>query len=220
MNRISTDINHAMSLCNNCRDTLVIGFAMLSFFVCTSTFGDLEIETINSLRRYDPTLSNACGPVNLFLALRLMNVKVNIHDVMEKCDVDENGTSDFSKIAVAAKSFGIFATPVKMNIKALKDTNHLVLLQINKPKGHFVLFNKKQERYELLDATGIDEVVRTEIKLSELDKLWNGYAIILSEFPISLYLQCPKRKIIFYSTFFGIFVGLGLIASIHLTKFI
>ena len=141
-----------------------------------------------SLAKYDPTFSQACGPVNLYLACRLLQNNISFPQVMGTCKITEIGQSSLLDLKNAAEELGLHASCMKLNATALRHIKGIALLHFDKPKNHFVLFaGCTSGECCILDATRSKNAgFMREIPLRDLRKRWSGTTLLLARDAILL----------------------------------
>jgi hypothetical protein len=138
---------------------------------------------------YDPYFSLACGPVNLYLALRLLGKSPTLEEVCVSCSSGDLGRADFAGIKRTAEKYGLSVVCAKLNVPALKALNDLAILHLTVPEGgHFVLSKGwRNNRFDILDATRpVKGSLEYHLSSAELARIWDGNAMVLSSGPIVL----------------------------------
>ncbi len=146
---------------------------------CRSAGPQAEPE---SLATYDPVFSYACGPINLYAAMRILGKDVDFRQVINECNLDGRGQSDLAILERTARELGLFAQSVHMDMESLKRLNALALLHVPKPREHFVLYTGIVDgRFRLIDGTyGENKAAITYLPPRQLRREWDGNALIIA----------------------------------------
>jgi len=184
--------------------------------------GQVDAQDGNGLARYDPVFVRACGPVNLYLALRLLGKSADFEDVYEDCGTDSLGHTNFAALREAAEKQGARVCCARMNILALRKLKHLAILHFIRPQGgHFVVFKgHKEARFEILDATlDTNDGFVHYLKAQELHRLWDKNLMILSSGPIYLRRESGRAQTILVGMAAGSIGAAAIVLLVGILRF-
>lgn len=173
-----------------------------------------------SYLKYDSLLHNACGPANLYFALRLLGKNPEFSNIMAQTQRDRDGRSNFQTLQDTARHNGLETLCVHMDTGSLKtlDNNCLAILHFSvNDEPHFVLFaGWTGNKINILDATKTDHSMLTYMEQIEFNTSWTGNALLLSNQPIVL---APGRSafVIGVGSIFGlcIFMSICIMSNVN-----
>ena len=178
-----------MKICKNGDSTAFILFVTCLLLLLeyseqkSPVLADEEIPAIEM----DKIYRKSCGPVNLYIAFRMLGYVVPIDKLFEVSGMTEKGKTTFSGLSQTAKHFELHTVSLEGDTHFLKNLDMPALLHLKrKDLTHFVLFAGYQDgKYKIIDGTKISAGKYT-LFLSERDlkEVWTGKLMIISKYPI------------------------------------
>lgn len=173
---------------------------MGSFLLLLIAIGHADAQTPLSFQsapsEYDRVLPSACGPISLYMALRLLGEPVQLTDLLDECLASKNplnyeGSSLLDLQRVATRH-GLVATLARLDLAALEDLQSPAILYVpNDPmrggKPHFYLYAgwTSSGNCIVLDGNSASQV-RQVWSRTQLQSMIKGPCLILSKSEVHL----------------------------------
>lgn len=158
---------------------------------------------------YDPIFAHACGPVNLYLGMRLLGIAVDFDSILTSCDMDGYGQTSLAALEKAAREHGACVLSMKTDLRVLVKLRESAILHVMKPKDHFLLYGGFGDgRIKIFDGTQTRVSITTFMKPAELARIWDGNMMIISRIPVRIPRKEEGGRTVRAGLGAGIIVGL------------